>query len=102
MILLGTSGFPGLIGHLDIVEVVLANGVEGVVIDASHNRKKSQASDRILEQVWSSGSDERGALTQAAVIVGRVWVGHDGCCKCADAEIRVGLNKAQIEPNGSR
>lgn len=32
MILLGTGGFLRLIGHLDIVEVVLANGVEGVVI----------------------------------------------------------------------
>lgn len=94
MILLGTGGFLRLIGHLDIVEVVLANGVEGVVINTSHNCKKSQASDRVLQQIWSSGSDQRGALTQAAVVVGRVWVGHIEYCKCADAEIRVELNKA--------
>lgn len=41
--------------------------------DASYDSQKSQAGDGILKQVWPSGPDERGALTQATIVVGRVW-----------------------------
>lgn len=79
----------GSIGNLDIFEVVLANGLKGVVVlkqsqprrinalliprmirtNGAYDSAQSQPCDGILEEVWAASTDEGRALTMAAVVV---------------------------------
>jgi homoserine dehydrogenase len=65
------------IGHLDVVELVLANGPDGVHVNTSDKGKQAEASGGVLVEIRASRADEGWALAQLAVVVGGVpvWQG---------------------------
>lgn len=92
------------IRNLDILEVVLPNGADGVPVckekrktasvivvvqtggwivheltNSSNERKEPKASQSILEEIWPSRSDKGRALSQAPIVVGGMGSRTNSC-----------------------
>lgn len=79
--------FSGRIRDLDVFEVILANGIQGVVIcrpvsdgfwlvttvlrtNAANDSTQAEASNSILEKIRSAGSNKSRSLSQSTIVVG--------------------------------